>query len=95
LSAVIDFMGIILHPFSNLKTKRFGDSTLFPSLDKSLLGSAQSVEPIELVPISRQQNRVRVTLRLTVSESVCLGVEPPDICYCLTVTVLFLGGRPF
>jgi hypothetical protein len=36
--------------------------------------------------------RVRVTLRLTASQSVCLGVE--NLCYCLTVTVLSLGGRP-
>jgi hypothetical protein len=37
--------------------------------------------------------QVKVTLRLTVSQSVSLGVEPqPDIYYCLTITVLFLWG---
>jgi hypothetical protein len=47
----------------------------------------------------RVRVRVRVMLRLTMSQSVCLGVEPrpgswPDVCYSLTVTVLSLGGRP-
>jgi hypothetical protein len=36
------------------------------------------------------QVRVKVTLRLTVSQSVSLGVEPQDIYCCLTVRVLFL-----
>jgi hypothetical protein len=41
--------------------------------------------------------KVKVTLRLTVSQSVSLDVEPicgswPDIYYFLTVTVLFLWG---
>jgi hypothetical protein len=35
--------------------------------------------------------KVKVTLRLTVSQSVSLGVEP-QIYYSLTVTVLFLWG---
>jgi hypothetical protein len=39
-------------------------------------------------------DKVKVTLRLTVSQSVSLGVEPQDIYYCLTVTVLFFVGRP-
>jgi hypothetical protein len=43
------------------------------------------------------QVKVKVTLRLTVSQSVSLGVEPhlgslPDIYYSLTVTVLFWWG---
>jgi hypothetical protein len=43
------------------------------------------------------QSQVKVTLRLTVSQSVSLGVEPiwgswPDIYYSLTITVLFLWG---
>jgi hypothetical protein len=39
------------------------------------------------------QVKVKVTLRLTVSQSVSLGVEPrPDIYYSSTVTVLFLWG---
>jgi hypothetical protein len=41
--------------------------------------------------------KVKVTLRLTVSQSVILGVEPqsgslPDIYYSLTVTVLYFWG---
>jgi hypothetical protein len=36
--------------------------------------------------------KVKVTLRLTVSQSVSLGVEPQHIYYFLTVTVLFLWG---
>jgi hypothetical protein len=37
-----------------------------------------------------------VTLRLTVSQSVCLGVEPRDqiLVDCLTLTVLSMGGPP-
>jgi hypothetical protein len=43
------------------------------------------------------QVKVKVTLRLTVSQPVSHGVGPiwsswPDIYYCLTVTVLFLWG---
>jgi hypothetical protein len=37
--------------------------------------------------------KVKDTLRLTVGQSVSLGVEPQhDIYYCLTVTVLYLWG---
>jgi hypothetical protein len=39
----------------------------------------------------RAELKVKVTLRLTGSQSVSLGVEP-DIYYCLTVTVLFCGA---
>jgi hypothetical protein len=40
---------------------------------------------------SHSKVEVKVTLRLTVSQSVSLGV---DIYYCLTVTVLFFLWRP-
>jgi hypothetical protein len=44
-----------------------------------------------------QRAQVKVTLRLTVSQSVSLGIEPhlgpwPDIYFCLTVTFLFPWG---
>jgi hypothetical protein len=45
--------------------------------------------------LSRNQSqvKVKVTLRLTVSQSVSPGVEPqPEIYYSSTVTVLFLWG---
>jgi hypothetical protein len=38
------------------------------------------------------QVKVKVTLRLTVSQSVSLGVEPPDIYYTLTFMVWFSWG---
>jgi hypothetical protein len=38
--------------------------------------------------------RVRVTLQMTVSQSVSWCRYPPDICYCKTITVLSLGPAP-
>jgi hypothetical protein len=50
-------------------------------------------------PTSPLQSRVQSHIVMTVSQSVCLGVEPrlglmTRYSYCLTVTVLSLGGRP-
>jgi hypothetical protein len=47
---------------------------------------------LQLTTARQVKVRVKVTLRLTVSQSVGLRVEPPDIDYCLTVRVLFLWG---
>jgi hypothetical protein len=65
------------------------DSRLpFPSPPTTRRGTVEVFDPA---------SKVKVTLRLTVSQSVSLGVEPhlgswPDIYYYLTVTVLFLWG---
>jgi hypothetical protein len=57
-----------------------------------------SAPPAKLICSHHQiKVKVKVTLLLTVSQSVSLGVEPiwaswPDIYYSLTITVLFLWG---
>jgi hypothetical protein len=51
-----------------------------------MLNSGLQNSPYSLCKLSQ----VKVTLRLTVSQSVSLGVEPHIIYYSLTVTVLFL-----
>jgi hypothetical protein len=56
-------------------------------------------EAISLTRLVEKEVEVEVTLLLTASQSVSLGVEPPSgahdqmfFFYCLTFTVLFLWG---
>jgi hypothetical protein len=61
--------------------------------------SLSSPDPaILLVLLSNEQHKVRVTLQLTVTQSVCLGVEPllglmtRYLFICLKVAVLSIWG---
>jgi hypothetical protein len=56
------------------------------------LQNASEVRLLLTPPAYDCPQTLKVTLRLTVSQSVRLGVESHDIYYSLTVTVLFLWG---
>jgi hypothetical protein len=70
---------------------------LFFALQTSPL-SVQALQSRSCLSYVMIKTKVKVTLRLTVSQSVSLGVEPQlrlmtgYFHYCLTVTVLFLWG---